>query len=243
MNLELLSILKESVQENNGCVSWNTWREKNPSEEIDFSGVELCSQNLSKANLSYIKFTNANLSGSNLYDAYLAYSDFFSADLSDANLKDVNFYKAHLHSADLSDSDLTYAELIQVNAAKANFSGAKFDSANCHLSNFTLADLSYSILKKSDFSKAIFVKTNLTEAYLEEVILNDAAIITSNWQNSEIKSITCNRLILALSSDFTWHDDLTFNSEEELQELLSYLRENKSLKDLLKERDDWEDDW
>ena len=55
-----------------GREAWNSWRERNPSIQPDFSGADLNMVNLSGAELLAANLIGANLIGANLIGANLA---------------------------------------------------------------------------------------------------------------------------------------------------------------------------
>lgn len=64
-NQEHLDILKQAAQTrrfvNNNIFLWNTWREDNPSIQVDLAEASLWGHNLWGANLTGAQLTNTNL--------------------------------------------------------------------------------------------------------------------------------------------------------------------------------------
>ena len=79
----LLKLLVTDVQ------AFNSYREKFPYQEIDFSNYHMKGANLSYANLSYADLQHADLQDADLQGVNLEY-----ANISYANLKDTRLYNA-----------------------------------------------------------------------------------------------------------------------------------------------------
>ena len=85
----------------------------------DMSGVNLTDRDLSNADLSGAKFTNATLIRTNFTDSSLNNADFSGADLNNATLNNANLSGATLNNANLSGATLNNTTL-----NNANFTGA-----------------------------------------------------------------------------------------------------------------------
>lgn len=117
--------------------------------QVDFTGA-----NLSSANLTGADFGFANLSGANLIGVDLSRANLSGANLSHASLSDANLHKARLHrtclvEADLYNTRFTRAALSYANLSHANLSHANL--SNAVLSVVTLAgvNLEHTILPSS----------------------------------------------------------------------------------------------
>ncbi|MBO0795926.1 MAG: pentapeptide repeat-containing protein [Ktedonobacteraceae bacterium] len=127
-NQEQVEKLKQGVEK------WNSWREQNRNEKIDFSGAILIEANLSgailiEANLSGAILIEANLSSAYLDGANLDGANLNSADLSVANLYKASLSRANLDGANLSGAYLRGANLSGANLSEANLSGTDFTGA------------------------------------------------------------------------------------------------------------------
>jgi hypothetical protein len=154
-----------------GVVSWNAWRDEDPSTSPDMyhperrgpdlSGADLRWTDLSKADLSW-----ANLSGANLSEANLSEAKLFQANLSTANLSNARLMDAGLAGADLSGANLSGTQLFGVNLIGANLSEAILAEANLFLANLSEAKLIGAKLTGAQLVAAILVNTDLTGADL-----------------------------------------------------------------------------
>lgn len=118
-----------------GTSAWNEWREANPDQKPNLSGIDLSGGD----------YRNINLSDSDLANTIFTLSKLNNANFENANLYQAEFYKADLSNANLSRSDLR---------------GAKF-----HAANLTGADLSESILYRVDFIETRLHKTLLVNSF------------------------------------------------------------------------------
>ena len=118
-----------------GVVSWNAWRDEDPSTSPDMyhperrgpdlSGADLRWTDLSKADLSW-----ANLSGANLSEANLSGANLSGANLSEADLSDANLSGANLIGANLSEADLIRANLVGADLRNATLFGSRVYGAS-----------------------------------------------------------------------------------------------------------------
>lgn len=58
-----------SILLDQGVAAWNAWREQNPDEKIDLSGIQLCYIDLPGVNFSDMVLDNCRLRGDNLRGA------------------------------------------------------------------------------------------------------------------------------------------------------------------------------
>ena len=155
--------------------------EKTDLSGADLSDAKLSNANLEKANLSDAKLSNANLEKANLSDANLSRANLRFANLSDANLVCSNLRRADLSGADLSGAELINADLSEAQLGNANLFGADLCDANlfetnlcdANLSKANLgdADLNCALLRRADLSGASLFCANLNHAYLRDAIL------------------------------------------------------------------------
>jgi len=130
-NKKQIKILKKSVK------MWNKWRESDPTLIINLKGADLHNTNLSYADLSYAKLSNADLHGADLSRANLRY-----AYLSGADLGEVIFDSSNLCDANLCNANFSGADLSGVNFDSANLNGANFEYAIIGRTIFGAVDLS-----------------------------------------------------------------------------------------------------
>ena len=155
--------------------------EKTDLSGADLSDAKLSNANLEKANLSDAKLSNANLEKANLTDANLSRANLSKAHLSGANLVCSNLRRADLSGADLSGAELINADLSEAQLGNANLFGADLCEANlfetnlcdANLSKANLgdADLNCALLRRADLSGASLFCANLNHAYLRDAIL------------------------------------------------------------------------
>ncbi|HEU5382866.1 MAG TPA: pentapeptide repeat-containing protein [Ktedonobacteraceae bacterium] len=130
------TILKE------GTAAWNYRRERNPSLQIDLSGIDLPMTDLSAATpvSASSEFDPFSVQGINLSKAYLIVAD---------------FRYASLESADFSYADLRNSHLSNANLCGCDFRGANFSGANFHNADFSYATTLRGInLQNANFSNA-----------------------------------------------------------------------------------------
>jgi uncharacterized protein YjbI with pentapeptide repeats len=139
---EQLAILRQGVE------VWNQWREDSLTINVDLSGVDFSSLNLSNADFTFTDLTEANLS-----DADLTEADFNSSNLKSANLKG-----AFLEGSNLTEAKITWA----------NLSGANLEGANLWYVDLTGTNLKGANLCRTDLTGVIFSKTMLHKADMTE---------------------------------------------------------------------------
>jgi len=110
----------------------------------DFTGQDLSSLNLQRADLSDANFHQSKLQKINLQGANLFSADFGRASLSQAVLKNTNLARAYLSHADLAGADLrganlSYAYLSHANLRGANLCGADLTGAKVSDEQLSLA--------------------------------------------------------------------------------------------------------
>ncbi|MEB3344033.1 pentapeptide repeat-containing protein [Aquimarina gracilis] len=99
--------------------------------------------------------------------AKLNHSNFANANMPAANLSSSELKEADLHGVNLSDATLSRARLIKSNFKNAELAGTDFTNANVSGADFTGADLS-----ESKLWGAKLVDANLTDAILDNVIVD-----------------------------------------------------------------------
>ena len=117
---ELVEMLKAGKVED-----WNKWRENNPKENIDLTGVslteaDLTGVNLTRAHLDGVNLTRAHLDGADLTGAKLTGAKLTGAKLTRADLTATNLTRAVLFNADLTEADLIGANLTRAHLRGAN---------------------------------------------------------------------------------------------------------------------------
>ncbi|WP_148216146.1 pentapeptide repeat-containing protein [Acaryochloris marina] len=222
-NQVLVELLKR------GIGVWNSWREENLYENLDFRRVQLSGSYLSEVDFSHANFeiaylssaklSCANLEGINLNRAYLGGADLYSANLRGANLIRANFNDAHLKEADLTNANLSGAHLRGANLLNANLSGALLSRANLEnadlsYANLENADLSYANLENADLSHANLKNADLSSTHLKRVIALDTSFLKStltgiciqDWNiniNTNFDDVICEYFFRSYNPDLT----------------------------------------
>lgn len=96
----------------------------------DFTGHDLRSLTLTKANLAGASFNQSNMGKINFQGANLNKADFGRSSLTNANLKDADLRNAYLGYADLEGADLRGANLSGAYLLNANLRGTNLCGAN-----------------------------------------------------------------------------------------------------------------
>ncbi|MBV9689597.1 MAG: toll/interleukin-1 receptor domain-containing protein [Ktedonobacteraceae bacterium] len=179
-NQEQLALLKQGVK------TWNQWREEHTDIQLDFSGANLHSEDLSEANLSEADLSDAilgraSLSGADLSGADLSGAKLGNADLSFADLSGANLYRAYLGKADLVSASLYCADLHDADLSKVDLSEADLSSANLYRANLDNANLS-----KANLSEANLSEANLSEANLSEANLRGADLSKTDLRGADL---------------------------------------------------------
>jgi uncharacterized protein YjbI with pentapeptide repeats len=200
-----------------GKFAWNQWREENPDEKADLSGLvieeaelrglELNRLNLRGANLREVKLTTppnkrANLVRADLRNADLSGAFLVRADLQNANLAGAVLAGAELNEANLTDSVLENADLHGAILGNANLSGVSLSRANLEAANLkgaTLrgADLTEVNLWRANLSHCRLAMANLRSANLRDVyaVGADAGEANLNSANLRFANFTQTSLI------------------------------------------------
>ena len=114
---------------------------------LNFSGADLTSADLSRTNLSgadltSVNLSNADLSFATLSNAKIGFATLSNADLSLANLNFANLNFANLSDAKLLCTGLSGAKLVGVKLVGADLTGANLSGANFSGANFSGTDIS-----------------------------------------------------------------------------------------------------
>ncbi len=184
-NQEHLNLLREGVE------VWNQWCGKNPTVQIDLSGVDL-----SGANLRTAYFYNANLSGTGLSN-----TDLRGANLAEANLRAADLRESMLSEADLSGANLRGANLHKANLGQASLNGTAFRGTNLNRAYFKGAFLVRAYFSEVDFGEADFSQANLSgaglrNAYLSRVNLSGADLSRASLEGAILSKADLRRAFL-----------------------------------------------
>lgn len=159
------------------------WNENRPAiadlSHAKLSKRELAGVDFSTANLVGADMRGANLQGADLSDCDLRTADLGRADLTRATLRGARLNEANLRNARFADADLSCCDLSQVNGRGATFRNATLVSVAASQANFSDARFTGARMvgfdaDSSNFRRAVFLKSDLTQAWLGHSDLTDA---------------------------------------------------------------------
>ncbi|HEX8677947.1 MAG TPA: toll/interleukin-1 receptor domain-containing protein, partial [Segetibacter sp.] len=187
-----------------GVNTWNNWRERNPGEKPDLSGVTLRTPywitQLSRSDEERYSYEDLdkyvaqkkerekwakkiicgnNLKSTSYLGAHLKGINFRQADLREADLWGANLCEAELQAANLAGASLKFANL-----KNADLSGADLHSATLRAAGLSGAILSEANLKCSDLGSADLRKANLVGADLSGASLSRANLLEADLRRA-----------------------------------------------------------
>lgn len=174
-NREQLALLKQGVE------VWNSWREQNPTIEINLESADLRDASLERVNLADANLEGANLSCAclnrgNLVRARLQRANLAHAMLDHANLAHAHLERANLAFASLEEAMLPFAHLDDANLSAANLKRARAEDSEFRRANLSYTSLQKAILASSDFRHATLIGANLEGANLTAANLESANV-------------------------------------------------------------------
>src|SRR5271170_6363850 len=169
-----------------GIESWNEWRKKNPTIQVDLRRAKLHMLDLNRINLSDANLSRATMGGTNLRDADLRGAKLYGTFLSEACLDRVNLSKADLISSNLSKANLREATLTAANLSSADLSQANLNGADLIRANLSQADLRHASLDHADLSEASLIGGDLAEASLNQANLSNARLSGANLRGATL---------------------------------------------------------
>lgn len=108
-----------------GMEKWNTWRERNPDDQIDlcnmdFSNWDLNDYNFSNTNMQNVKFCNCKLKNTNFKGARLRNSDFsyshcYKTNFESSYLTGAIFISAHIDKVIFDKATLIEVDMTNIN--------------------------------------------------------------------------------------------------------------------------------
>jgi uncharacterized protein YjbI with pentapeptide repeats len=155
-----------------GLHAWNSWRQQNPSEKPDLSGVDLQAKELDYFDLRDTDLRGANLSGVRAINSQFDRANLTKAQLIETRMPDTSFVGANLADAKLSGSELTEcdftdAQMDGTHFTKARLIGARFSRAYLRLAELIGADLRQADMRNAVLSSATLTGSNLQQALLD----------------------------------------------------------------------------
>ena len=169
-----------------GIESWNEWRKKNPTIQVDLRRAKLHMLDLNRINLSDANLSRATMGGTNLRDADLRGAKLYGTFFSEACLDRVNLSKADLISSNLSKANLREATLTAANLSSADLSQANLNGADLIRANLSQADLRHASLDHADLSEASLIGGDLAEASLNQANLSNARLSGANLRGATL---------------------------------------------------------
>jgi uncharacterized protein YjbI with pentapeptide repeats len=178
-------------------------------KELDLCGAVLpkaqfknvCSQNLSKANLAGSSLENVNFSQADGQEANLSSAvitgDFEGANFSYANLSNIEANLVNFSGANLSFSCLSRADLQYCNLQYANLSGADLSGVDLSYANLADANLAGASLSEVNLKGANLAGANLASATLFEVDLKGADLSGANLSHTSLEDLDLSNLNLS----------------------------------------------
>lgn len=260
-NQDQLALLTNSIEQGDGCHSWNNWRKKQPEHirrlhnldnkaEHARKTAQWSGSDLEQGQSFTIDLTNASLIGKNLSGADLSYGDLSNINLSGANLHGANLSGCKLNGAKLSGIKLSNADLSRSRLIGAKLIGAKLSRAKLVAANFSRSYMSGANLSEADLTRAHLTGADLSEASLRNTTLKDANLRETNLSGADLSgahvynSNLCNKRVNLSSvqgiqcSSLEFGENrgdlvLRFTEEDQLQQLIEYLQDStKSLWEL-----------
>jgi len=197
---DITKLLCDSANENNGCMRWNEWREKNNITEVNLSGIRLNGVYLDGANLKNadLSFADFSLSVCLLseeeqellemgVDEIFIETNLNYADLRGANLHSANFNDAKLVGANLSDAIIMNTQFIRANLENATLVFNTFylgDTEEIQLSGtYESINFRRQMIFGTNFSEANLIGTNLDGVWLKNVDFNRTRLSNLDFRN------------------------------------------------------------
>lgn len=177
-----------------GAASWNAWRKKRGSGEINLDGIELTDLKLDDVDLSKVSLRNAKMTRCSFKQA-----DFISADMRGALLTHNNFTGAKLIAANLTKADLSNSVLSKANMLAAITSHTKFENIDFKghdISGFVLKNVSLAgcnlegqQLARIDFSSSNLDGVNFSGADLSSAILTSTSLVGAKLKQAKLTGV------------------------------------------------------
>ncbi len=188
--------------------------------DADFSGANIYNVGFAGCYLSDANFSGHNFSGewTEFRSAILDHSDFSYAGLSGVNFSDARLPRSNFSGANLSKADLSGADLSDTDFSNANLVGADLSGANLSDANFSGANLT-----EGNFSGTSFLRTDLTNANIENAIVYG----TSVW---DIKSDGLKQKNLIISKQ---EESILTVDNIEVGQFIYLMLNNKKIRDVI----------
>lgn len=158
------------------------------ADEIYFQGEGIC-----YPSYNLFKLMRENLNKSYLKKARLLKIDFSNADLSYSNLIELNAFGGIFRNSKLMGAELTSAYLISADLTGSNLTGAKLAGAKLAGANLTDANLIDTDLTVVSLTGASLIGTNLTNSKLYIADLTSTNLTNANLTNANLtgSDLTC----------------------------------------------------
>jgi uncharacterized protein YjbI with pentapeptide repeats len=191
-----------------GPITWNAWREKNPSIIPDLAGIAL---KLSERQMGPINGGPINLKSARLQDAFLRFAtlsaaDLEAADMSGADLMHARFDQANLRAANLSSALLDHADFAGANLTTVNLCGASLRFATLSTADLEAADMSGADLVHARLDRANLTAANLSNAILDHADFAGAKLSRANLSGASLnhaQNLTQAQITESIGNDST----------------------------------------
>ena len=154
-----------------GPKAWNAWRENNPSEIPDLTGIKLA---LNERQMGPAQGGPINLKSVCFRDSFLRFATLTGAQLENADMGAADLVHARFQFANLTGSNLRGAQLDHADFGGAVLKKAELSDAILPFANFIAADLEGADLVSADCKSARFDRSNLRGANLSNASLDHA---------------------------------------------------------------------
>lgn len=170
-----------------GASSWNAWRKRNATGEINLDCVELSGINFDEYDFSKVSLRNAQIT-----KCSFKYSDFILANLQHSVLQNNDFSNAKLIAANLGNCDLSGSVLFLANMLTANTRNARLENIDFRghdISGLMLRDVSLagSNLEGQQLARVDLTNSNLQGVNLQGADLSNTIFTGANLTNADLR--------------------------------------------------------
>jgi uncharacterized protein YjbI with pentapeptide repeats len=146
-----------------GKDSWNSFREANPRQRVNFNGTILDNQSFEGYNICNCSFYEASLINCNFNNAQICWSSFFHTNLNNSTFLNINREHYTLETR-LQGVNLRWTSFANANLQNVQMKGATLEGVHFHNCDMRGADISNSLINGiSSWGNIIEVTTNQTD--------------------------------------------------------------------------------
>lgn len=169
------------------AASWNNWRKRHATGEINLDGIELDGVNFDDYDLSKVSLRNARVTRCSFRRA-----DLILANLQYSDLKNNDFSNAKLIAANLGNCDLSGSVLFLANMLTANTRNARLENIDFRghdISGLMLRDVSLagSNLEAQQLARVDLSNSNLSGVNLQGADLTNTLFTGANLTNADLR--------------------------------------------------------